>query len=387
MKQLPMTPELSALITGAVGADVETDKITVFEAIALNTQPLPGKDGTIFEKAVVEPITLAQMADFINSGKHIPLMADHELFGAPKGRVFHAGLTYGEEGNYDTLELRTLFYLDNTETDLIAKLNAGSLDEVSVSFLSTSFLCSACGWDYFEFGTKENFANKTCAHDHTIGEDGVHALLVGLNQFIEESLVARGAADNPKIVGKSQAKLAPETAYRLAAKGLEPDALVVRASRGKEEIMDPKFVTELVEAKTEVGVLTASLAAKDKEIGTLTAARETAEARVTELETELAAAKDAKPEDYETSKAEAEAGVAYLSEQLDHLHVAAGKAKLEGDARPKTVAALKLAIGELTDNMTSILPVGGVAASARQENGKTTDGAIKPSAFTVRSRA
>src|SRR5690606_3498634 len=148
----------------------------------------------------------------------LPLMSDHELFGEPKGRMFHAGLNYGEDGE---IELRALFYLDETEEKLIKKLDSASLDEVSVSFLASSMLCSECGWDYFQFGTSENFNTRTCENGHTIGEDGVHAELVGLNQFIELSLVARGAADKPKIVGKSQSKLAPQSTYRLAARGFD----------------------------------------------------------------------------------------------------------------------------------------------------------------------
>jgi hypothetical protein len=93
MKQLTMTAELSALIKKAVGEDVDPTNFAVFETIALNTKPLPGKRGALFEGAVVQPITLKEMVDSINSGNHLPLIADHELMGAPKGRFFHAGPT------------------------------------------------------------------------------------------------------------------------------------------------------------------------------------------------------------------------------------------------------------------------------------------------------
>lgn len=387
MKHLPMTPALAELITKAVGVDVDTSKLTVFETIALNTKPLPGKGGTIFEKAVVEPITLTQMVDFINAGNHIPLIADHELFGAPKGRFFHAGLYYDPEAGFDSLEMRALFYLDETERALIDKIDAGSLDEVSVSFLSTQFLCSECGWDYFEFGTDSNIRSHTCENGHTIGEDGVHAKLVGLNQFIELSLVVRGAADKPKIVGKSQAKLAPETAYRLAAHGFEPDALVVNASLGEENMSDlnATMVTDLVAAKTEVGVLTAQLGVKDAAITSLTSERDTAVSRVSELETELAAAKDAKPEDYETAKSERDEAVSFLQEQTNHLLVASGKPKLEGDALSAKPTELKAKISELTGNLTSILPVDGRSNSSKTDSGdKDETPGLRASGFKVR---
>ncbi len=358
MKQLPMTPELSAMIQKAVGQDVATDKLAVFETIALNTKPLPGKDGTIFEAAVVQPVTLVQMVDHINAGNHLPLIADHELFGAPKGRFFHAGLDYVD----GQLEMRALFYLDETETETIAKINAGSLDEVSVSFLSTSFQCSECGWDYFQFADENNYDTRTCANGHTIGRNGVHANLVGLKKFVELSVVARGAADKPKIVGKSQSKLAPETPRLLMAHGYQPEAFMLRASiNAKEEVtMDPtKLMTDLTDEIRKTATLTAEKTGLETQLTAVTGERDTARARVGELETELAAAKDAKPEGFDAAVADQTAALAYLGKQFDHLTVASGKAKVEGDARPKTVGEFTAKIDELTGNLTSIIPVGG----------------------------
>lgn len=384
MKQLPMTPQLSALIKGAVGEDVDTANLAVFEVIALNTLPLPGKDGTIFERATVMPITLSQMADSINSGAHIPLIADHEMWGAPKGRAFYAGLNIGQDG----IELRMLFYLDESEAPLIAKLNAGSLDEVSVAFLSTSFNCSECGWDYFQFGAGENIYERTCGNGHQIGQDGVHAEMVGLAQFIELSLVARGAADKPKIVGKSQAKLAPESALSLAAKGFEPNALVVQASRGKEQMDLTVLTAQLTTLSGEKGALTANLA-------TVTGERDTARtdlaARTTELATATAAIatltteRDAallRPDG--SVKTDLDSALAYLAGQYDHLTVASGKAKVEGDARPKDVAAFTAAIDEMTGKLTSILPIGGRSVAAGGDDDNTVKLTINPSAFGLR---
>lgn len=386
MKQLPMTPALSALITGAVGVDVDTSKLSVFETIALNTLPLPGKTGTLFEGAVVEPITLLQMVDSVNAGNHLPLIADHELMGAPKGRAFHAGLNYGEDG----VEMRQLFYLDETEADLISKLDAGSLDEVSVSFLSTQFLCSACGFDYMgDESTQDNIWDRTCGNGHVIGTDGVHGRMVGLNQFIELSLVARGAADKPKIVGKSASKLAPETTLRLAAKGFEPNALVVQASRGKEFTMDTaKLVADFATASASVATLTLEKGQAETRATALEADLTTARTRVGELETELAAEKAKAPEGADENAAvlaERDEAVELMQGQLNTLLTATGKPKLEGDALPSKVADLKAQISTLTADLTAILPVGGKSQSAA---GNDEDGAklgYKPSdAFGLR---
>lgn len=384
MKQLQMTAELSQLIKDRVGPDIDPATLAVFEAIALNTKPLPGKDGTIFEDAVVRPVTLAQMVDYITTpDNHLPLMADHELFGAPKGRFFHAAL-FSDTNSLDDLEMRALFYLDETEKATIAKLDAGSLDEVSVSFLPTAILCSECGWDYLSQGTRENIDSLTCANDHTIGDDGVHADLVGLNQFIELSLVARGAADKPKIIGKSQSKLAPETVYRLAAKGFETEGLVFQGSAGKEEVMDTtKLVTDLSDTTAKLAVSEADKGRLTTELSDTKTKLDASLADVTRLEGELQTAKDAKPEDYESDKTQLAEAIELLQAQLNGVRVAKGEAKLEGEDLPKEVAALKAAITEKTGGLTALLPVDGksINSKAGKEDAQLS---IEPSAFTTR---
>lgn len=383
MKQLPMTPELSAMIKKAVGDDVETDDLAVFETIALNTVPLPGKSGTIFENAVVEPITLMQMVDHVNAGNHLPLISDHDLSGAPHGRFFHAGLDWNDNSG---MEMRALFYLDSTEKELITKLNSGSLDEVSVSFLSSAFECSECGWDYFQFGSDLNINSRTCQNGHTIGQNGTHARMIGLNQFVELSLVGRGAANNPKIVGKSAAKLAPETTYRLAAHGFTPTALVLQASIGtKEEInMDAaKLMADLTAEIRTTATLTAEKATLQTNLSAAETARDAALADVARLTTELSEAKAAKPEGLEAAQADQTAALSYLGKQFDHLTQLSGKAKVEGDARPKTVAEFSAKIDELTGGLTSIIPVGGKAEGAGKSTDTVADKTIKVAAFSL----
>lgn len=379
MKQLPMTPELSALIQGAVGQDVETGNLAVFEAIALNTKPLPGKAGSIFEGATVMPMTLRQMADSIDGGNHLPLISDHQLMGEPKGRVFHAELNYNQQSG--DLELRVLFYLDPTEQVLITKLNAGTLDEVSVSFLPTEMLCSACGWDYFgPESSTDNIAARTCANGHSIGSNGVHAELVGLSKFIEVSLVARGAADNPKIVGKSASKLAPASSMRLAAKGFEIDELVCRAGLGDDVVTidTNKLIADLMASNTSVATLTVEKSNLGVELSAAQASLTAAQTQVAELTAqvaELTAAAGAP-----NNEADYQVALSFLGELVTNLSVAAGD---EAPAElPKTVADLKAAIEARTTKLTAMLPVGGVAAPAgADEHAKP---ALLASAFSNR---
>jgi len=358
-----MTPALQAMIKQAMGEDVDPTNFAVFETIMLNTKPLPGKRGALFENAVVMPITLKEMVDSINGGAHLPLIADHELFGAPKGRLFHSALDFEDA----SLTMRGLFYLDETETTTIAKLNAGSLDEVSVAFLSREFNCSECGWDYFGAGvSREYIYERTCANGHKIGTNGAHGEMVGLNQFIETSLVARGAADKPKILGKSQAKLAPAPLQVLAANGFEMDELVVQASLGKKEEVSMDLnaaITQIATLSMEKGTVVAEKTAAElratnaeAQIATLTSTVSERDATIATLTSEKTAL-EARPD--AAVGAERDEAVTFLHEQLDHLMTAKGEAKLEGDKRLTKVSELKAKIGELTANLTSILPVGG----------------------------
>lgn len=387
MKQLELTDELIARIKANVGEDVNLEGISVFEAITLNTKPLPGKKGTIWEGAVATPLTLQQIADKINSpGGHIPLISDHELMGAPKGRVFAAELMYGDDGEF---EVRTLFYLDQTEGALVTKLNAGSLDEVSISFLPTQYQCSECDFDYLGEGANyENFYTRTCADGHEIGKDGVHVRMVGLAALVEVSLVARGAADKPKIVGRSASKLTSAPAQRLAAKGFELDGLVCRASAGVIKPMNTeKLTADLVEAKTEVGVLKAAASTFEAQLTAANTARDEAVGQVAELttkvgelETQLAAATEAQPE---TKVEEHDAAVAYLTSVLTKLHVAAGET---AENLPETVAGLTAAIDAKTNGLTALIPAGGVSTPAGGNTEDDNPAKVDLSAFKTNRR-
>jgi len=386
MKRLELTPQLIAMIKGAVGADVEvSDGFAVFEAITLNSKPLIGKNGTIWEGAVASPLTLQQIGDRINNGGHVPLISNH-VFGddQPHGRIFHGAVNYDEEGD---VELRTLFYLDPTEEKLATKIDAGSLDEVSISFLPTQYLCSECEFDYLgEEATSENLYSRTCSNGHEIGSDGVHLRMVGLSQLIEVSLVARGAADGPKIIGRSGSKLAPASAQRLAARGFEIDGLVVQASRGENivTIDTNKLTADLIAAGTKVGVLEAAATAHAAALEASAAKVTAAETRVSELTAELNTANQALVDANKSNKTdEADAAIVYLSSVLTKLHTATGT---EVPAElPKTVAELTAAIDAKTAGLTAILPVGGVTTAAPATD-DAKPSAVALSAFKVSTR-
>lgn len=364
MKQITLDSRLTAMIKAAVGDDVDPSGFAVFETIALNTQPLPRKSGTIFEAATVSMLTLQQMADSINSGNHLPLISNHDIDETPKGRVFHAKVLTNELGN---AELRALFYIDDTEQNLRAKLNAGSLDEVSVSFLASQILCSECQFDYRgEEADYSNLLDRTCDNGHVIGENGVHVRLVGLSVFTELSLVSRGAADNPKIVGKSQSKLAAPVQH-LAAKGFEVNRLYLSASKGENNVDIKDLVADLTDSKAQVTVLTAASTDLKSSVDTLTTANTELTTKVSTLETELEAAK-AESKETELEEANTQLGEAkeFLSDIFTKLAVAAGETNVEA---PESIAELKTGIENRQSKLTASLPIGGVS-----NDGKALEG-------------
>lgn len=356
MKRLPMTPALIAQIKAAVGEDVDPEGFAVFEVIAVNSLPLPGKDGSIFERAQITPLTLRQMVDSIEGGNHLPLIMNHNMESVPVGRVFKAALSAAQTGE---IEMRALFYVDQTNAELAAKIDAGSLDETSVGFLASQLLCSECGWDYRgEDAGWSNFMDRTCENGHTIGSDGVHLNLVGLQTFSELSLVTRGAASKPKIVGRSASKLALPL-QALAARGFEIDELFCTASKGEYNVDLNTVLTQLSEKTTLA-------ATAQVQVTQLTAERDDLQTRLTAAEArvaELAAAENPDAAALETAQTELSTATAVLTDIYTKLATAAGS-----DAEvPQSVTDLKAGIDKFQSDLTALIPVGGAAASTQND--------------------
>lgn len=378
MKRLNLTPELITQIQAAVGNDVEvTDQFAVFESVSLNTLPLPGKRGSIFERATVSLLTLKQMVQNINDGNHLPLIHGHDMSQVPVGRVFKAGLALDQGGN---AELRTLWYVDPTEAPLAAKIDAGSLDEVSVQFLASQILCSECGFDYRgEEATWANFENRTCSNGHTIGTDGVHVTLNGLEQFSELSLVTRGAASNPKILGKSQSKLT-SSLEALAAKGFEVDELFLAASKGVFEVDLTAVLTKLSDETTKAATANAELTVAQGQLAAAQADLATAQARVAELEAAAPEVDTEAAAEAEARTADLAASTSFLADLFTKLATAAG----ETDATaPESVAELTAGIEKYQSTLTAILPVGGAGAAPTGGDTGSKFNASAASAFQV----
>lgn len=322
-KRIKITPEIQGYIRAAVGDPaLDTSNFAVFEASTLSTQPIQRKSG-FHQNARVSATTLNQMANLVNTpGKALHLQVMHQNEMLPVGRVFRGQIVQMDNGE---TELRTMFYLPADKTQLISDIENALIDEVSVGLLTDHAFCSECDFDFFgPDASFSNFMTLTCANDHTIGSDGVFVRLTGMKDFAELSLVNRGAAKDAKILSRAKQVMGQDAVEKLAASATPMDARIVTVNRKLEASasgdsnkgdlsMDTKEFMAQLQAKTnevaeanvkvttlsgekttlteQAATLTASLAAKDKELAEFKANagtdKEALVARATKAEKEL----------------------------------------------------------------------------------------------------
>ena len=364
-KQVEITDDILAQIGRVTGTTVDADNIVVFEAAAASTREIH-KLGSIYHGARMTRSMLSDMAEALNSGaESVPLHTLHMQGGEiPVGRVFQGSVFDEVDGS---ATLRAMFYLPLAEKELIEKINLGILDEVSVGAKSKQALCSKCGFDYF--GADADFTHlfsQTCANDHTIGEDGTHLKLSGLDKWMELSLVSRGASDKPKILSRAKQLLSKEEHDRIAADGKPVEALFLFTSMATET---PEMPKENLEAEQAEETAAEETAAEE------TAAEETAAEE--EENTEQEAEAEAEGEADDEQEFDAGAAIAALQAQLTEL-----AARIAPEPAPEPaiedlqaeLAAANAKIAELSaepeaeeEAVQPEIPVGGVAASAVED--------------------
>lgn len=385
MKELTKTPFITALLTKAVGPDVDQETLHVYEVTATSTVALRGKGGTVWDKAKISPNTISQLARVINDDA-LPLMMDHDMRGTPYGKFFYAESIPMDNGE---TELRGLLYVDDSDPKIITKLNASTIDETSIQFKSEKMLCSECGFDYMEAAAEDNympFILLQCDEGHKIGQDGVHVNIVGVQEAVELSLVSRGAAKNSKIIAPSDAKLGQE-AQRLAAAGLELDSFYVTASAGDpgEDEVDLKEITTKLSQLTDDKIdLSTKLNAANAKAEGLESQIADKDAQITALTEERDALQTQLDESSEADLTEEQ--VTELSGYIGKQYVAL-KA-LDGDADAKAlddVSAMLKYIGENETRLSALVTPGGVAAAAGA--GGNDDAEAKAREATLRAQA
>ncbi len=307
-----------------INPDANFDTIVVYEAVVLTTRPL-SKRGTIYDKAVVSASLLSEMAEALNTGKErVPLHTLHQQgYELPIGRLFYA------EAKTDTVtdlsELIAQFWVDGSETELISKLDNGSIDEVSVGVQSQHALCSECGFDFMgEEADFEYLWSATCPEGHMMGQDGAYARLTGLQNWFEVSLVSRGASKGTKILGKGRQILSAEAQALFHEKGRHPEFDILFASTEQPKATPSKGITKMdfdvnkfTAELTEAKVLAAT---SKRELETLTAQLTAAQSEITTLK-----AKSAELDQLDAIKAESADAIKFMRSEAARLSVASNK--------------------------------------------------------------
>ena len=363
LKQVTQTDKIKSQIAAAYGEpDVDTSKLAVFEAIAANTRPLL-RDRGLFAKAVIQPDKLRAMDRFLAAGNHVPLQTMHAP-GIPKGKVFASSVktTDGETS------LHTLFYLPTSEAELVNKLDADVIGEVSIGSTPSKLLCSECGWDYNgDDSTFDNVWDCVCANDHKIGKKGVHLKLSGLKQWHELSLVDRGATDGAKVLGRHRQRMSSPD--KLAARGFDESVLTLFASANLSDPPGPRTTVMTVDVEKYVA-LSGEVAVLKHTATEITTKLTAAETSVTDLRAQLAT-KDAeiatlKAGDLVKITAERDELKAYVAERLTAAYALTGKA---GTAIPELVSDQVKALRQAQTDLALSLPMGGRSLPAGQGGG------------------
>ncbi|MCG7629001.1 hypothetical protein MHM88_14410 [Epibacterium sp. MM17-32] len=367
-KQVEITDDILAQIERVTGTTVDADNIVVFEAAAASTREIH-KMGSIYHGARMTRGMLSDMAEALNSGaESVPLHTLHMQGGEiPVGRVFQGAVVDEIDGS---ATLRAMFYLPLAEKELIEKINLGILDEVSVGTKSKQALCSKCGFDYF--GADADFTHlfsQTCTNGHTIGEDGTHLKLSGLDKWMELSLVSRGASDKPKILSRAKQLLSKEEHDRIAADGKPVEALFLFNSMATETPEMPK--------ETTADETTAEETTAEETTAEETTAEETTAEEEETSEQAAGTETEGEPEGEDEQEFNAITAIEALQAQLAEL---ATRIAPEPAPEPTIedlqaeLAAAQAKIAELSaepeaeeETTQPELPVGGVAASAVED--------------------
>jgi len=374
MKQVQKSENIIALLRKSLGDGVDLDSIRVYEAIALNTQPLRKRHPLYKGSRADRSLLLEMAAELARESRPVHLM--HDADEIPVGRVFHGEvIDYGAES-----ELRVLFFLDPTANREATKIESGSIDQVSVSILPKHIYNSVSGFDYLgPDATFEHIMSGTDPDGNTLGENGVYGRIVGLDQWFELSLVGMGGARNARIVSRDESHFG-SSYQKLAASGLDPNALVLVASTStRKQNMDlEKLVAQLTDAKVE-------LSQKDSAITTLEAQVSEKDAKIAELTAQLEEASRPNEEVQKqiadlTAKAETlDAAVEVLKGIATKVLTAAGK---PAENLPDTVAELDALINETTEALAASLVAGGRAKEAT-DDAQPTSNFVSLGAFRV----
>lgn len=384
-KDITLTQELAEKFHQKFGEDVDVNNFYIIKVRAISTEPV--HQNTIFDGAVLTASSIDEMKDIVNyTDENIGVLTMHDSSELNVGRVFHSEVV--DEGGVTALYAYLAILKTDDTKDLIAKIDNNVLDEVSVSFTPKHAVCSKCDFDYMgQDADIMNWLTQTCPEGHTIGEDGCHLNLSGIEHFSEISIVNRGAATNAKILQeKRSTHYSEEELRKLAASANKADLYVatfrnklekkMTVEKTKEVLLDEK-IAEL-EAENAKLKQTLDLAEKVK---ALEAELEAANAKIAELTEELTKVEEAKEtaiaeksaeiEGLQSEKAEQETKLSgamdFIKAEVHKVLVASGEANL---SIPEDLDGIANLLAERQQMLASLIPVGGVSATAKTKSGE-----------------
>lgn len=382
-KDIILSPELIEKFHQKFGADVDYNNFYIIKVRAISTEPV--HQNTIFDGAVLSGPSIHEMKDLINyTDENIGVLTMHDSSELNVGRVFYAEVA--DEGGPTALYAYLAILKTDDTKDLIAKIDNNVLDEVSVSFTPKHAVCSKCDFDYMgEEADIMNWLTQTCPEGHTIGVDGCHLNLSGIEHFSEISIVNRGAATHAKILQeKSTPHYSEEELQELAASANVAELYVATFTNKLEkkmtvektnEILLDEKIAELQAENAELkksldlaekvkdleGKLEASYAKVAELTETLAKAEEEKEAAVAEKSAEIETLKDEKAE----QETKLSGAMNFIKAEVQKVLVASGEPNL---SVPEDLDGIANLLAERQQMLASLIPAGGVSATAKTKN-------------------
>ena len=171
---------------------IESKDITVYTALLIDDKIT--RNNTLYNKDFQSMLLSlpAGEGNFIGSPILFGEAKDHQhAASAQVGRIFDAWQVIDKDKHYGVMA--KIYVLNETNEDLISKINSGVLKEMSISTKVELPVCSICGQSIL-----------TC--DHTIGINGCYVTMSGKGFVAEASFVAVPGSNSAKILTANDMK-------------------------------------------------------------------------------------------------------------------------------------------------------------------------------------
>ena len=343
--QVVKTPAIENQLRLILGQEADLSQVAVYEMVALGQKPL--KTSGLYSNAVVSEQTMYKLVS-LSEMRPVPIIELHAAYSTlPVGRVFKSGVRNGQ--------LHALAYFTKQgQTDLIAKMDTGTIRDVSVGFTPSSLTCSACNYDFLasedgrELLFEGYFSGSTkCGNDHTMGKDNVYLQIMDVSSWSETSLVTRGASEDARMLGKEFQVLANEdfTPIPLAA-STKIDTLLQCNTNPPVTIEDNPMDATILRAEVELRCKAEAKADRAEVEAQLAQSKSELEAIKATHAAEIAA-KETAIADKEAALAEAETAKVSLQTRIDVL-LAGGGDKADPATKTSTPDAIDASLYTIT---------------------------------------